>query len=65
MVPTNPPERRHQLSGRRKEQFAVDLDRARRLVFKPAHDPIPYSDDGGIDLGRVTAITILEVVNYH
>jgi proteic killer suppression protein len=65
MVPTTPPERRHQLKGRRKEQFAVDLDRSRRLVFKPANEPIPYSDDGGIDLDRVTAITILEVVDYH
>ena len=65
MVPATPPVRRHQLSGKRKEQYAVDLDRNRRLVFKPAHEPIPYNDDGGIDLGRVTAITILEVVDYH
>ena len=64
-VPTTPPVRRHQLSGRRKGQFAVDLDRTRRLVFKPAHEPIPYKGDGGIDLDRVTAITILEIVDYH
>ena len=29
------------------------------------HHPVPRRDDGGIDLERVTAIRILEVVNYH
>ena len=64
-VPTNPPVRRHQLSGRRKGQFAVDLVGSLRLIFIPANDPVPYIMDGGIDLDNVTAITILEVVDYH
>lgn len=64
-VPTDPPVRRHQLSGNRKGQFAVDLTKSHRLVLEPNHDPVPLKADGGIDLAKVEAITILEVVNYH
>lgn len=65
MVPTTPPDRRHQLQGDRDEQFAVDLVHPRRLVFEPNHDPLPRKDDGGIDVEQVTAITIIDVVDYH
>ena len=65
MVPTNPPERRHQLSGKRSGQFAVDLVHPHRLVFQPNHDPVPRLADGGIDVGHVTAIIIVEVIDYH
>ena len=65
MVPTNPPERRHQLSGKRSGQFAVDLAHPHRLVFRPNHDPVPRLADGGIEVGSVTAITIVEVIDYH
>ena len=65
MVPTNPPERRHQLSGKRSGQYAVDLVHPHRLVFEPNHDPEPRLADGGIDADHVTAITIVEVVDYH
>ena len=64
-VPTIPPERRHQLKGKRKEQFAVDLVHPHRLIFEPDHEPVPLKNDGGIDLEQVTAITILEVLDYH
>lgn len=64
-VPTIPPERRHQLKGKRKEQFAVDLVHPYRLIFEADHEPVPLKDDGGIDLEQVTAITILEVRDYH
>ena len=64
-VPASPPERRHQLKGRRDEQFAVDLVHPYRLVFEPDHSKLPRNEDGGIDLERVTAIRILEVVDFH
>jgi len=64
-VPTSPPFRRHQLAADRDEQFAVNLDGKMRLVFDTANDPVPRRADGGIDLGLVTAIRILEVVDYH
>lgn len=65
LVPKTPPDRCHQLIGNRKEQFAVDLDKTRRLVFKPNHEQTPRLDDGGIDLNGVTAIEILDVIDYH
>ena len=63
LVPTTRPERRHQLSGNREGQFAVDL--VHRLVFEPNHRPLPRKDDGGIDTEQVTVITILDVIDYH
>ena len=65
MVPTTPPERRHQLRGDRDEQYAVDLVQPYRLVFEPNHQPLPRREDGGIDTHQVSAITILEVIDYH
>ena len=65
LVPTTPPDRRHQLSGGRDEQFAVDLVQPYRLVFEANHEPVPREEDGGIDTQQVTAITLLDVVDYH
>ncbi len=64
-VSHRPPERRHELKGRRKGTFAVDLEHPYRLVFKPDHNPLPFKEDGGIDLRKVTAITIVGVEDYH
>ena len=64
-VPTTPPDRAHPLKGDREGQFAVDLVHPQRLVFEPDHEPIPRSEDGGIDVGQVTAIVIVEVTDYH
>ncbi len=65
MVPVTRPERRHQLEGGRAGQYAVDLVHPRRLVFKPNHDPMPQKETGGIDTDQVTAITVIEVIDYH
>ncbi len=65
LVPKTPPDRCHQLKGRRKGQFAVDIDESRRLVFKPNHERTPRLDDGSIDLNGVTAIKVLDVTDYH
>lgn len=64
-VPITPPFRRHKLKQNRKGQFAVDLEHPYRLIFKPNHHPMPLKVDGGLDLRRITAITILEVEDYH
>ena len=64
-VPKTPPDRCHQLKGRRKGHFALDLDKTRRLVFKPNHEHTPRLDDGSIDLNGVTAIEIIDVIDYH
>jgi proteic killer suppression protein len=60
-----PGARFHQLEGKRKEQFAVDLKNPFRLVFKPNDDPIPYKDNNEIDLEKIFNIKIIEVVDYH
>ena len=64
-VPTAKPERCHELAGDRKGEFSVDLKNPYRLISKPNHDPVPLKKDKGIDLTRVTAITILGVEDYH
>ena len=65
MVPVTRPDRCHQLEGQRAGQFAVDLAHPHRLVFKPNHNPVPRTNDGGIDKNQITAITIIEVIDYH
>jgi proteic killer suppression protein len=64
-VPPVPPERRHELSGKRKGQFAVDLKHPYRIVFLPNHNPLPHKTDGGLDLKNINAITITSVEDYH
>ena len=64
-VPATPPDRRHMLVGDRSGQYAVDLVHPHRLVFVPNHDPIPRGEDGGVNLDKVTAVTIVDVVDYH
>lgn len=60
-----PAARCHALSKNRKGHFAVNLKHPFRLIFKPDHDPVPQKQDGGIDRESVTAICILEIVDYH
>jgi plasmid maintenance system killer protein len=64
-VPIGPPDWLEQLKGDRDEQFSVVLTRNWRLIFEIDHDPIPRREDGGIDLENVTAIRLVEVVDYH
>lgn len=64
-VPTTPPDRLHPLKGQRKGQYAVDLVHPKRLVFEPANDPVPLTEDGGINTDEVTEIVVIEVVDYH
>ena len=64
-IPVTPPFRRHELGQNRKGQIAVDLEHPFRLVFKPNHNPVPVKTDGGLDLKKISAITIIEVEDYH
>lgn len=64
-VPTVPPDRCHLLKGKYAGCYAVDAAHPFRIVFQPEHDPVPKKADGGVDLQKVTAITILEIVDYH
>jgi len=60
-----PPERRHQLKGPSKIRFAVDLKHPYRVVFEPNHNPLPLRENGGLDLEKITAITIVAIEDYH
>jgi plasmid maintenance system killer protein len=55
----------HPLKRDRKGQFAVDLGHAFRLVFTPVHNPLPRRPDGTIIWIKVTAIRIIEIIDYH
>jgi toxin HigB-1 len=56
-VPTKPPDRCHELKGKRTGQFAVDLLHPFRLIFRPFPKQAPS--------GQVTKIEILSVEDYH
>ena len=60
-----PPARCHELSGNRKRQFSVDINRNYRLLFISANDPTPEKDDGGLDKNRITEIEIIEIEDTH
>ena len=55
----------HELTGNLKGKLAVNLDHPYRLIFEPANDPVPKKPDGGLDWTKVTAITVLEILDYH
>lgn len=64
-VMRNLPGRCHELTKDRSGQLALDLDDGKRLVFRPAIDPAPAKQDGGLDWFAVEAIEILEITDYH
>ncbi len=59
------PGRCHELVGDRAGTLALDLKHPYRLIFAPAHAPIPRRPDGGLDWAAVTAVQILAVEDYH
>lgn len=64
-IPTTPPPRCHELAGKLKGTLSVDLEHPWRLLFVPAHDPIPRKKDGGLDWEQVTSITITNIEDTH
>jgi proteic killer suppression protein len=64
-MPSTPPYRCHPLKGEYNGCFAVDIIHPFRIIFRPAHTPVPIKKDGGIDLAAITDIEILDVRNYH
>lgn len=57
--------RPHPLKGERAGQFALDLHGGRRLVFEPAHNPIPSREDGTIAWNLVIKVRIVFIGDYH
>jgi plasmid maintenance system killer protein len=59
------PGRCHELKDNLAGVFSLDLDHPYRLLFKPAENPPPKKEDGGIDWKRVTSVIVLEVKDTH
>lgn len=55
----------HELKGERRGHLALELHEGWRLVFKPAEDPPPLKEDGGLDWRQVLAIHVVDIVDYH
>jgi toxin HigB-1 len=55
----------HALSADRSGEWACSLEEPYRLVFRPLGIPLPVSKDGRLDTSKVTAVSLIEVVNYH
>ncbi len=60
-----PPPRLHELTGKQKGVFSVDIAHPYRLLFIPSDDPIPTKEDDGIDLKAVESIEIVGIVDTH
>lgn len=57
--------RPHPLEYDRAGEFAVDLHKGTRLIFKPTRQPSPFKADGSIDWSQVAEITIVGAEDYH
>lgn len=55
----------HELGGKRKGEFALDISGNFRLIFNPDHIPTPRKNDGGIDWRLVERIEIISIEDYH
>jgi proteic killer suppression protein len=60
-----PAPRCHPLTGDLGGLFSVDLDHPYRLLFEPAHEPLPVDEDGSLDYSRVTRVRIWERKDTH
>lgn len=59
------PGRCHELTGSRKGQWACDLGQPYRLIFTPLHHPIPADESGRYLWVEITAIEVVEIIDYH
>ncbi len=54
-----------ELTGDLEEHFSLRLSRSKRLIFRPANEPIPRKEDSGLDWTKITEITIIKIEDYH
>ncbi len=57
--------RPHPLARDREGQYAVDIDGGCRLVFEPAMDEAPLTEEGKTDWKNVSAVCIVYIGDYH
>lgn len=58
------PGRWHELTGDRAGHLAADLHQPYRMIVRPA-EPVPRTNEGGLDWTRVTTVIITEIADYH
>ena len=58
------PGRWHELTGDRSGHVAADVHQPFRMILRPA-EPVPRTNDGGLDWARITAVIITEIADYH
>ena len=59
------PGRCEELAGDYAGSLSLRLSANYRLIFRPNHDPRPTKPDGGLDWTQVSAIEVIEAVDYH
>jgi len=59
------PGRCHELTGNIAGSLAMTITANYRLIFRPNHEPVPKTDDGGLSWSEVSRITVEEVTDYH
>lgn len=64
-IPPRPPYRLHELAGREKGIFSIDLVHPYRLLFKPDQEPEPRLPNKEWDFDSITIIKIIEVKDTH
>lgn len=57
--------RAHPLQYDRLGEFALDLHKGKRLIFRPTRQPPPQKKDGSIDWSQISEITITSAEDYH
>ena len=55
----------HELTQNRKGQIAANVGQGFRLIIEPTEEPPPVKPDGGLDWTQITAVTVIEIVDYH
>ena len=54
----------HELTGDRRGQLSLDLVHPQRLIIEPA-EPVPRTQDGGLDWAAVTRVVVVEIADTH
>jgi len=57
------PARLHKLTGKRKEQYAIDIKQPFRLIIEPMNINKEKNEEN--ELENITKVKIIEVINYH
>ena len=57
--------RLHPYKGDRMGEWSIDIMENWRIIFEIDQDPIPKSEDGGVNLLLITAIKIVSVEDPH